>query len=300
MKIAYIGLGKMGSNMVLRGLSKKHTFFVFDPNKSAMRKVVAKGAKSAEDSKHAITQLGKGKRVIWIMVPHQFVDGVLAEIKPILKKGDIVIDGGNSPYRQSIKRAKSFSKKGIAYLDIGVSGGPNGARHGACMMVGGNRIAYTYIEKLLKDLCVKDGYGYMGPSGAGHFVKMVHNGIEYGMMQSIAEGFDIMRAKKSLKLKLNDIAKVYQHGSVIESHLMEWMFLGFNKFGEEMKGVSKRAIGTGEGKWTIEEAKHVRVRAKVLEQAYKARKYSEKKPNYQAQLIMAMRNQFGGHDIKGK
>jgi len=298
MKIGYIGLGKMGENMVTRLLEKKHKAVVYDVDPKAIKRVISKGALGATSIQSLVDQL-KGPRTIWVMVPHNYTESVIKELLPFLKKGDTIIDGGNSPFKQSIKLAKKLEKKGIQWLDIGVSGGPEGARTGACMMIGGKNSVFKRYKQLFKDLCVEDGYAYMGPAGSGHFVKMVHNGIEYGMMQSIAEGFAIMKHAKEFNLKMKDIAHVYNHGSVIESRLIEWMESGYKKYGSELKSVTNEAGGLGEGAWTVEYAKQLGERVKVLDEAVKARKYSKKNPNYQAQIIMMLRNQFGGHSIKG-
>lgn len=300
MKLGYIGLGKMGANMVLRLIDKNHRAVVFDVSQNVVKRLSKKkGITGASSITELISQL-RGPRLVWIMVPHRFVDDVLAELIPNLKRGDTVIDGGNSPYKDSKRRSKQLAKKGIKFLDVGVSGGPKGARDGACMMVGGQKSDFNRLEKLFRDLCIKDGYGYMGKAGAGHFVKMVHNGIEYGMMQAIAEGFDVMNKTKEFDLNLKDISRVYEHGSVIESNLMTWMRQGFEKFGIVLKRVSGSAVGTGEGKWTVEAADRLKVPVHVIKQAFLARKRSEKKPSFQGKLIMAMRNQFGGHDPNPK
>lgn len=296
MHIGYIGLGKMGHNMVLRLLDKRHTVTVYDVDPDAVRAATRKAARSSGSLPDLVNDLA-APRTIWIMVPHQFVDEVIDELKPRLSRGDTVIDGGNSPYQESARRARAWQRAGINYLDVGVSGGPRGAREGACLMVGGNQAVYKRYEKLFADLAVPDGYGYMGKSGAGHFVKMVHNGIEYGMMQSIAEGFDVMRGKQAvLDLNLPRIAGVYARGSVIESRLMDWLRGGFKKFGPQLKGVSGTAVGTGEGKWTVEAAHDLGVSVSAIKAALQARTRSQKKPNFAGKVIMALRNQFGGHD----
>lgn len=298
MKIGYIGLGKMGANMVKLLLENKHDVVVHDIDAASVRRIAKQGAISSSSIQNLCSQLPK-KKIVWVMVPHQFTDGVVKNVAKYLSKGDLIIDGGNSPFKQSIKLAKYLKKKGIEMLDVGVSGGPKGARNGACMMIGGKESVYKKLRPLFSDLCVDKGYAYMGPSGSGHFVKMVHNGIEYGMMQSIAEGFAIMKKNKSFDLNLKKIADLYNHGSVIESKLMGWMKSGFSKYGDNLDLVTNKAGGLGEGAWTVEYAHEVGVRDNVLSEALKARKYSKKHPNYQAQIIMTLRNQFGGHSIKG-
>lgn len=297
MRLGYIGLGKMGSNMVLRLIEKKHSPIVFDVNKKSRTLLKRKGA-HAVDSITELTHSLPHPRLIWLMIPYQHVDQVLSELLPHLKKGDTIIDGGNSFYKDTQKRAKKLEKKGINYLDVGVSGGPNGARNGACMMIGGKQSVYKKYRNLFKDLCVNDGYNYVGKSGAGHYVKMVHNGIEYGMMQAIAEGFDMMNASKEFKLNLKSISNIYAHGSVIESNLISWLSDGFNKYGNDLKKVSGAAVGSGEGYWTVETAKKLRIQTPVIEKALDNRKQTQKKPSFQGKIIMTLRNMFGGHDIQ--
>ncbi len=296
LKIGYIGLGKMGFNMVERMLEKGYEIVATDKNEEAVKDIAGKGASGVNSLNDMAREL-EGQKVFWIMVPYMVVDSVLGDIKPHLVKGDIVVDGGNSPYTDSMRRAKELEELGVKYLDAGVSGGPGGARNGACIMVGGDREAYNRLEGLFKDLTVDNGYGYMGKSGAGHFVKMVHNGIEYGMMQSIAEGFDIVK-QSDFNLNMSDVTKVYKHGSVIESKLMDWMDGAFKEYGSELGGVSGSAAATGEGKWTIEAAKKLGIPVKVIEDALAAREYSQDNPGYQGKIISALRNQFGGHAIK--
>jgi 6-phosphogluconate dehydrogenase len=242
------------------------------------------------------------KKVVWLMVPAgNAVDALLFGTKTsngilsLLRKGDVVIDGGNSFYKDSAKRARLVEQKGIAFLDVGTSGGPKGARRGACIMVGGEKAAYKKLEPLFKTLAVKNGYGYMGSAGAGHFVKMVHNGIEYGMMQSLAEGFAVMQ-KSSYKLDLEKIAALYDHGSVIESSLVLWLKDAYQAFGENLASVSGSVGHTGEGEWTVKTARELGVPTPIIKGAFEFRKKSEQKPSYTGQVLSALRNQFGGHD----
>lgn len=288
-QIGYIGLGKMGQNMVLRLQEKGWQVFSFDVN--------GKGnTKSLEELVNSLAT----SRLVWLMVPSgKPVDDVLQEIMPLLNRGDIVIDGGNSFYEDSIKRAKKLSSKGIHFLDVGVSGGPEGARSGACLMVGGEKSIYETLEPLFEDLAKGNGYGYMGESGAGHFVKMIHNGIEYGMMQAIAEGFAVMK-KSPFKLNLQEIAKLYNHGSVVESRLMEWLTKAFEEFGDDLKDVSGSVGHTGEGEWTVKTAKKFSVETPIIKNSLKFRMDSAKKPSYTGKILTALRNQFGGHSITGE
>jgi len=298
MKLGYIGLGKMGLNMVKLLLEKGYTVTAFDKNDSAVREIAQSGAESAI-SLQALSSSLDSPRLIWIMVPHSVVDFVLEELVPSLEKGDTVIDGGNSPYKESIKRSVDLEEKGIDFLDVGVSGGPSGVRAGSCIMVGGKRDIFNKYEKLFKDLSVENGYGYMGKSGAGHFVKMVHNGIEYGMMQAIAEGFAVMSASP-FQLDLIKIAEVYNHRSVIESRLVGWLRNAFKQYGERLNDISGSVSHSGEGMWMVESAKELGIPVPIIEGALRFREQSQETPSYTGQALSAMRNQFGGHEVEKK
>ncbi len=288
----------MGLNMTERLIEKGYEISAFDVNKDAQKKAEIIGAR-VFDSLEELINSQKNPRLIWIMVPHKFVDDVLEKIIPLLQSGDTIIDGGNSPYKESIKRAGELKEKNINFLDAGVSGGPSGARGGASLMVGGQKEDYEKYQELFKDLSVPEGYGYMGDHGAGHFVKMIHNGIEYGMMQAIAEGFAIMK-KSPLRLNLTNIAEVYGHGTVIESRLIEWLKKAFTENGEDLKEVSGKISHSGEGLWTVETAKELGVPTPVIEDALKFRLNSQDNPSYTGQIVSALRNQFGGHKVKEK
>jgi 6-phosphogluconate dehydrogenase len=298
MKLGYIGLGKMGANMVERLLEKNHRVVAFDRNADAMTAAKNKGAQTAETLAELVAAVSS-PRLVWIMVPHQAVDAVLKEFTPLLAQGDTVVDGGNSPYKESIRRSKELESRGIDFLDAGVSGGPAGARNGACIMVGGEKKVFQKFEALFRDLSVPDGYGYMGRSGAGHFVKMVHNGIEYGMMQALAEGFAIMKAS-DFGLELTRVTDVYNHRSVIESRLVGWLRSAFQQHGEDLGDISGSAAQSGEGMWTVEAGKELGVPAPVIQASIDFRIQSQSNPSYTGKLISAMRNQFGGHEVKEK
>lgn len=301
MQLGFIGLGKMGGNMVERLLEKGHKPVIYARTKSSVSKYVKKGAEGATSLKELVGALKGPQKLVWIMVPHAAVDGVLKELVPLLKEGDIVIDGGNSPFTESVKRAARIEKKGISFMDVGVSGGPGGARSGACLMIGGKPSVYKKLRPLFKDLAIdEDGEALLGPHGAGHFAKMVHNGIEYGMMQAFAEGFDVLRSKKAFKYNLRNVAKLYEHGSVITSRLNAWLMDGFRLYGNDLKPVSGSAVGTGEGKWTVETAKGLKVSTPVIQASVEAREASMKKASFQGKVVMTMRNRFGGHDINPK
>ena len=296
-ELGLIGLGKMGKNMALRLLERGWKAVVYDISPE-LRKTLAKKGAIWVDSLEDLVKKLSFPRVIWLMVPagKPVEESLFGErgLINFLKKGDIVIDGGNSFFEDSIKRAKKLSKKKIEFLDVGVSGGPEGARFGACLMIGGKKEIFEKLKPLFRDLAQKNGFQYLGKSGAGHFVKMVHNGIEYGMMQSIAEGFNLMK-KSPFKLDLKKIAKLYNHGSVIESRLIGWLEKAFQKYGHDLKIVSGKVGATGEGKWTVKTAKKWKIPVKVIEDSVLFRLQSQKKPSYTGKILSALREQFGHH-----
>ncbi len=284
----------MGSNMTLRLLEYGHDVVAFDQNEEAMREAADAGADTAGSLANLAASLNT-PRTVWIMVPWQAVDSVLEELTPHLSAGDVVIDGGNSPYNESKRRFAELQERGIHFLDVGVSGGPGGARNGACMMIGGEEEIFREREQLFRDLNVEGGYGYFGPAGAGHFVKMVHNGIEYGMMQAIAEGFTVMHDTDEYDLDLGKIAGVYNHGSVIESRLIRLAGDGFAEYGQELEEV-KGAVGhSGEAKWTVEAAQRIGVPVEIIERSLQFRVESEEHPSYTGKILSMLRNMFGGH-----
>ena len=295
MKLGYIGLGKMGFNMVERLLEKGYAPVVYDMNEEAVTELSKKGAQAAASIRVLAGAL-QPPRLIWLMVPYQAVDPVLKELVPLLQHGDTVIDGGNSPYKESMRRASELEKQGIDFLDIGVSGGPRGAREGACLMIGGKEGLFEKFEDLFRSLSADRGYGYMGKAGSGHFVKMVHNGIEYGMMQAIAEGFAVMKASP-FDLNLSEISEVYNHKSVIESRLIEWLKHAFEEYGEDLKEIAGSVSQSGEGLWTVEAGKELGIPVPIIEGALNFRMQSQNKPSYTGQIVSALRNQFGGHEV---
>jgi 6-phosphogluconate dehydrogenase len=295
MKLGYVGLGKMGFNMVERLLKKGHEVVVFGRNEKVVRDIAERGAKAA-NSLEVLASALPVPRLIWLMIPYQAVEGVLKELIPFLDKGDTVIDGGNSPYKESMKRAKELEERGIYFLDVGVSGGPGGARNGACIMVGGRKEIYKMFKNLFRDVSVRGGYRFIGKSGAGHFVKMIHNGIEYGMMQVIAEGFSIMKASP-FDLDLMTVAEIYNYRSVIESRLVSWLKKAFEQYGEDLESVAGSVGQTGEGAWTVEVARELGVPAPFIEGALSFRIESQKNPSYTGRILSALRNQFGGHEV---
>ena len=304
-KIGYIGLGKMGMSMVERMIEKGYQVVANNRSNESVDEAVKIGAEGAYEIVDLIEKISDKSneadsnitgRIIWLMVPWKAVSNIIESLLPFLKEGDLIIDGGNSPYTESVKRHDELKEKGIKFLDIGVSGGPGGARNGACMMVGGNKEYYDSIETLLVDLCIPQGYGYMGKGGAGHFVKMVHNGIEYGMMQAIGEGFEVMK-KSDFDIDLTKASEVYNHGSVIESSLINWLNQAYIKHGEELNDISGEVSHSGEGQWTVEAAEKLGVSVDNIKQSLQFRIDSKDNPSYTGQVVSALRNQFGGHDV---
>jgi 6-phosphogluconate dehydrogenase len=300
MQLGYIGLGKMGLNMVERLLEHGHRVVAYDLDEDARAKAERAGAKVVRSLAELVRAL-KPPRTIWVMVPStspEAVDGVLHELLKHVHRGDTIVEGGNSFYELTVKRARRAAAKGIRFLDAGVSGGPRGARDGACVMVGGEKKDYKKLEKLFRDISRGKGYYlYAGRHGAGHFVKMVHNGIEYGMMQALAEGFEVLK-KGPYKLDLGAVAELYNHGSVIESRLVGWLVDAYGAFGRDLKRISGSVGHTGEGEWTIKIAQKLGVAAPVMEDAFKFRVQSKKRPSYAGKVLSALRNQFGGHSAK--
>ena len=296
MKIGYIGLGKMGMNMVKLLIDQGHEIVASDPNEFARKEAEAAGAETVLDLNEFNKKL-PGEKFIWIMVPHNNVDTVLTELTPILSPGDVIMDGGNSNYKETIIRGAKLKQKGFVFMDVGVSGGPKGARQGACLMIGGKREKFEKYEQIFNDLSINGGYAYMGDTGAGHFTKMVHNGIEYGMMQAIGEGFEILKSSE-FNLDLNEVSRIYNNGSVIESRLVGWLQNGYKEEGVDLKAISGEISHSGEGLWTVEEAKLKNISAPVIEASLQFRINSTNNPSYAGKVVSVLRNQFGGHSVK--
>jgi len=286
----------MGKGITERLLERDWQLVVFDTDEKTRKETAKRGAIEAVSLKDLIKKLSP-PRVIWVMAPHGAVKGILFGDEGLinfLEKGDIVIDGGNSYFRDSIKRYEKLSKKGVEFIDVGVSGGPRGAREGACLMIGGKKNLFEKLQPLFNDLAVEKGFQFFEGAGAGHFVKMVHNGIEYGIMQAIAEGFNLMK-NSPYKLDLEKVADVYNHGSVIESRLIGWLKKAFKERGQELKEVSGAVAHTGEGEWTVKTAKKLKAPVKIIEESFKFRIQSQKNPSYSGKILSALREQFGGH-----
>lgn len=299
MQIAMVGLGKMGANMTMRLLRGGHQVVAYDLNETAIQAAETEGADGARTLKDIVAKL-QAPRMIWVMVPAgDPTEQTINALAELLSPDDIIIDGGNSNYKDTIRRGMRLKEAGIYFVDVGTSGGVWGLAEGYSMMVGGEQKAVDHLRPILETLApaADKGWGHVGPSGAGHFVKMVHNGIEYGLMQAYAEGFEIMRAKEALELDLHQIAEIWRYGSVVRSWLLD---LTANALAEnpDMDGIAGYVTDSGEGRWTVFEAIDLDVPSPVITLSLMARFISRQDDSYAAKLLAAMRNQFGGHAIK--
>ena len=299
MKIGMVGLGRMGANMTQRLLRDGHEVVVTDLNEAAIRAASEQGAEPAADLAGVVSALA-APRVVWVMVPHGApTEATVFALADLLSAGDIIIDGGNSNYKETMRRGEALAARGLRFVDVGTSGGVWGLAEGYSMMVGGEEAAVAQIRPILETLAPAPdlGWGRVGPTGAGHFVKMVHNGIEYGMMQAFAEGFEIMRAKGEFGLDLHQIAEIWRFGSVVRSWLLD---LTANALAEdpELSDIRGWVSDSGEGRWTVFEAIDQDVPAPVITLSLMRRFSSRQDESYAAKLLAAMRNQFGGHAVK--
>jgi len=297
MQLAMIGLGRMGGNMTERLMRDKHQVVAFDRTPEVIQKYVKLGAVGASSPSDICAKLSP-PRVAWIMVPAgKPVDDMIAALLLGMSKGDVIIDGGNSNFHDSIRRAADLAPKGIHFVDSGTSGGIWGLENGYCLMIGASDEAYALCEPIFKSLAPPDGYGHMGPPGSGHYVKMIHNGVEYGMLQAYAEGYEILHASKDFKLDLHQISKVWNHGSVVRSWLNELAELAFahDPNLDQLKGFVE---DSGEGRWTVQEAIDLDVPAPVITLSLLTRLRSRQADSFSAKVIAALRNEFGGHAVK--
>ncbi len=299
MKIAYIGLGKMGMGQAERLLEKGHSLIAWNRSPEKADQLATRGAIAAHSIAEIFEKFGNERKIVWLMVPWQAVDEMIEQILPHLSKGDVLIDGGNSPYVETVKRAKKITRKGVRFMDIGTSGGPGGARNGACLMIGGEKALFDELATLFADLSVPEGFAYMGASGAGHFAKMVHNGIEYGMMQAIGEGFEVLK-KSEFNFDVAEVTRIYNRGSVIESRLVGWLGKAFAQHSADLNGISGEVSHSGEGEWTVKAARKLGVKTPIIKGSLDFRKKSTGNPTYTGKVVSALRNQFGGHDVAEK
>lgn len=299
MKIGLIGLGKMGYNLSLNLMDNHHEVVAYDVNKEAVEKLANEGATGAFTVEELVNELPPSPKVVWIMVPAgEVTENVITELKELLSEGDIIIDGGNSNYKESVRRAQGLQEKGIYFFDVGTSGGMEGARNGACTMIGGDAEVFRTIEPIFNDICVENGFMYAGKSGSGHFLKMVHNGVEYGMMQSIAEGFEVLE-KSQFDFDYEAVARVWNNGSVVRSWLMELTENAFSKDPklDSIKGVMQ---SSGEGKWTVETALDLQTATPVIALSLMMRYRSLEEDTFTGKVVAALRNEFGGHGVVNK
>ena len=297
MQLAMIGLGRMGGNMTERLMRDKHQVVAYDRTPEVTQKYVKLGAIGASSPADICSKLST-PRIAWIMVPAgKPVDDMIASLLQGMSKGDVIIDGGNSNFHDSMRRAADLAPKGISFVDSGTSGGIWGLENGYCLMIGASDEAYALCEPIFKSLAPPDGYAHMGPPGSGHYVKMIHNGVEYGMLQAYAEGYEILHASKDFKLDLHQIAKVWNRGSVVRSWLNELAELAFEHDPnlDQLKGFVE---DSGEGRWTVQEAIDLDVPAPVITLSLLARLRSRQADSFSAKVIAALRNEFGGHAVK--
>ena len=297
MRLGMIGLGKMGGNMTERLLRGGHDVVVFDRNQEAIDDYAARGATASADAASMVAQLAT-PRVVWIMVPAgQPVDDTIDAVLPGLSQGDIIIDGGNSNFHDTLRRSKQLHAKGIEFVDCGTSGGIWGLEKGYCLMIGASEAAFTTCEPIFRTLAPEDGYARMGPPGSGHYVKMIHNGIEYGILQAYAEGYEILHASRDFDLDLHRIAAVWNRGSVVRSWINELAERAFSK-DTDLAALKGFVADSGEGRWTVQEAVDLDVPAPVITLSLLARLRSRQDDSFSAKVIAALRNEFGGHAVK--
>ncbi len=325
MQLGMIGLGRMGGNIVRRLLRGGHSCVVFDTNAASVNQLAQEGATGSQDMAHLVAQM-PAPRAVWVMLPAGAItEATVARLGELLQPGDTIIDGGNSNYQDDVRRAQAMAAKGIRYIDVGTSGGVWGLERGYCMMIGGDKPAFDHLEPLFKTLApgigtiektpgrenrqstAEHGYLYTGPAGSGHFVKMVHNGIEYGLMQAYGEGLDILKgvnqdaipAERRYNLDLADITELWRRGSVVSSWLLDLSAIALAE-DPELKAFSGYVDDSGEGRWTIQAAIEEAVPADVLTAALYTRFRSRKEHTFAEKVLSAMRKQFGGHQEPGK
>jgi 6-phosphogluconate dehydrogenase len=292
-----IGLGKMGGNMTERLMRDGHEVVAFDRNAETVQQYVKAGASGAGDAASVARQL-TAPRIVWIMVPAgKPVDDTIAAVLPGLEKGDVIIDGGNSNFHDTLRRARELSEKGIDFVDAGTSGGVWGLENGYCLMIGASQRAFSLCEPIFRTLAPANGYAHVGPAGSGHYVKMIHNGIEYGILQAYAEGYEILHASKDFELDLHQIAGVWNHGSVVRSWINELAERAFEK-DSDLSALRGFVADSGEGRWTVQEAIDLDVPAPVITLSLLARLRSRQDDSFSAKVIAALRNEFGGHAVK--
>ena len=297
MKIGMIGLGKMGGNMTERLMKGGHEVVVYDRSPETVQKYVELGSEGVDGPAAMVASLAS-PRVVWIMVPAgKPVDDTIAALLPGMTKGDVIIDGGNSNFHDTMRRGADLKEKGIEFVDSGTSGGIWGLANGYCLMIGASGQAFKLCEPIFKTLAPENGYAHMGPTGSGHYVKMIHNGVEYGMLQAYAEGYEILHASKDFKLDLHKISAVWNNGSVVRSWINELAERAFEK-DSDLEALKGFVADSGEGRWTVQEAVDLDVPAPVITLSLLMRLRSRQDDSFSAKVIAALRNEFGGHAVK--
>lgn len=298
MEVAILGLGRMGGNMAIRLQRGGHRVVVWNRSKGKIDEHIKQGVEGAYEFTDLPKMLTQKPRVVWFMLPAgATTDEAIDQVAPLLDKGDIVVDGANSRWTDDKRRAPKLKEMGLHYVDAGVSGGIWGLTEGYSLMVGGDKEIFDYCEPLFKTLAPENGYGHMGATGAGHFVKMVHNGIEYGMMQAYGEGFEVLK-KSEYNFDLAKIGEVWRHGSVVRSWLLDLAVNAFNKYGNDLADIRGWVADSGEGRWTVEAAMAEDVPAPIITLSLLMRFVSRQDESFSAQVLAALRNEFGGHEIK--
>lgn len=301
MELAFIGLGRMGMNMAARLLQGNHRIVAYDLKESAVRAAEKAGAEGVQSLDAIPTKLS-APRIAWVMVSSgEPTEQTIEQLAEVLERGDIIIDGGNSNYKDSMRRGAMLKTKGLHFVDVGTSGGIWGLTQGYSLMVGGKKGVVDQLRPIFEALApaADKGWGYVGPSGAGHFVKMVHNGIEYGLMQAYAEGFEIMKAKKEFGLDLHQVAEIWRYGSVVRSWLLDLTSEALAE-DQDLSSIKGWVADSGEGRWAVADAMELDVPAPIITLSLLMRFASRQKDSYAAKLLAAMRNKFGGHEIKWK
>lgn len=298
MELAILGLGRMGGNMAVRLMRGGHRVVVWNRTRSKTEAHVQLGMEGAYELTDIPRLLTQKPRVVWFMLPAgATTDEEIDRVAPLLDKGDIIVDGANSRWSDDKRRAPKLEAMGLHYMDAGVSGGIWGLTEGYSLMVGGDNDTFAYCEPLFKTLAPENGYGHMGPVGAGHFVKMVHNGIEYGMMQAYGEGFEVLK-RSEYNFNLAQVGEVWRHGSVVRSWLLDLAVDAFNKYGNDLADIKGWVADSGEGRWTVEAALAEDVPAPIITLSLLMRLVSRQESSFSAQVLAALRNEFGGHEIK--
>lgn len=299
MQLGFYGLGRMGGNMVKRLVQGGHQVIVGNRSSGPVQEAAAAGAVPTASIEELVSKLD-APRAVWVMIPAgDPTEKMIQQLIPLLSEGDIIIDGGNSNYKDTMRRAEMVKQHGLYYVDVGTSGGIWGLTEGYSLMVGGDKVAVDHLRPALETLAPAPnlGWGHVGPSGAGHFVKMVHNGVEYGMMQAYAEGFEIMREKKELELDIEQISEIWRYGSVVRSWLLDLIARALHE-DKDLSEIGAWVADSGEGRWTVMESIDLDVPAPVITLALQMRFVSRQEASFAFKLLAAMRQQFGGHAVK--